>query len=239
MSETQKQKINELAKELKLEFKDVSLFENAFVHRSYLNENPGFKLSNNERLEFLGDAVLELAVTEYLYENFPNPEGDLTAFRSALVKGQSLSRIAKELEILDCLYLSYGERTGSTKSHGLILANCFEAIIGAIYLDQGFKKAKEFVRDYVVKPNLDQIIEGKLYIDSKSEFQEKVQEKFKVTPIYKVTEETGPDHNKEFVSGVYIGEDMITTGSGASKNASEQEAARNALEKLFRDQGKD
>lgn len=218
-----------IAERLELKFNNFSLFENAFVHRSYLNENPSFKLSNNERLEFLGDAVLELVVTRYLYDNFPNPEGELTAIRSALVRGRSLADISENLGVFECLYLSSGEKKGSDKARGLIMANCLEAIIGAVYLDLGIEKVNDFIIEHVVKPHIKNILDEKLYIDAKSCFQEIIQEKEKITPIYKIISESGPDHNKTFITGVYIKDELIAKGSGSSKNAAEQEAAKQAL----------
>lgn len=229
---SKKNNILNLAKKINLKFNNFELFENAFVHRSYLNENPSFKLKNNERLEFLGDAVLELAVTRYLYDNFPNPEGELTAIRSALVRGKNLANISEKLGVFDCLYLSLGEKKGSDKARGLIMANCLEAIIGAIYLDLGIDKVSSFIRKNVVDPHLKNILDEKLYIDSKSQFQEIVQERDKITPVYKILSESGPDHNKIFVTGVYIEDTLIAEGTGSSKNAAEQEAARQALEAI-------
>jgi len=226
-------KISELASTLGLKFKDPELFENAFVHRSYLNENPRFKLENNERLEFLGDAVLELAVTRYLFEKFARkPEGELTLLRSALVRGKNLSQIGKELGVFECLYLSAGERKGSARARELILANALEAMIGAIYLDLGFERAEKFVRDYVAQ-NIDEIVSAGSHIDAKSLFQEKIQEKFKITPNYKILEESGPDHNKVFTSGVFIGGEVVAEGQGPSRGQAEQEAAEVALKKMF------
>lgn len=203
---------------------------NAFVHRSYLNETSDTGLAHNERLEFLGDAVLELVSTEFLYNKFEDKtEGDLTALRSALVRGRNLSEIGEKLEIFECLLLSKGESKTTGKARGLILANTIEAIIGAIYLENGLGEAKSFIQKYILS-NIDDIISDKLYVDPKSSFQEKVQEKDKVTPHYKVIEEEGPDHNKQFKSAVYIGKTLVTTGTGASKNQAEQDAARAALE---------
>ncbi|MDH4358554.1 MAG: ribonuclease III [Candidatus Berkelbacteria bacterium] len=232
MTNPQEEKITSLMEKLNLEFKNPDLFRNAFVHRSYLNENKDFNLENNERLEFLGDAVLELVVTEHLYEKFKMPEGKLTALRSALVRGKNLSYIARKLRLLDHIYLSAGEKAGSDKAKDLILANCLEAVIGAIYLDLGYEQTKKFIENSLL-PTLDKIIDEKLYLDAKSEFQEKVQEEMKVTPFYKVHQEQGPDHNKSFTSGVYVNDELVATGDGASKSESEERAARAALEKLF------
>jgi len=190
-------------------------------------------LENNERLEFLGDAVLELIATEFLFNKYPRkPEGELTAIRSALVRGKHLSKVAEQLKVFDLMFLSKGELQATGKAKGLTLANTLEAIIGAIYINSGISKAKSFINNNILK-NIDEIMEEKLYIDAKSDFQEKVQEKYKETPSYKVQSETGPDHNKEFVCAVFVGKDLIEQGKGRSKNQAEQNAASKALKKLF------
>jgi ribonuclease-3 len=196
-------------------FKDRNLLLTAFVHRSFLNENKSFK-KHNERLEFLGDAVLELVVTEHLYNNFMNPEGDLTNWRSALVKTDSISEAAKRLGYEDYLLMSRGEATSSGRARQLILANCFEAVTGAIYLDQGYQVAKKFLEKNLLS-NLPKIIEEKLYIDPKSHFQEIAQEK------------EGPDHDKKFTVAVKIGDQEWGKGNGASKQLAQQAAAQDAL----------
>jgi ribonuclease-3 len=223
--------IKKIEKKFSLKFKNPDLLIKAFVHRSYLNEN-NLAEESNERLEFLGDAVLELVITEYLFEKFDKNEGELTAIRSALVRGKNLSKIAKELELDDCLFLSIGEKKSSEKAKDLILANTLEAFIGAIYLDLGYDIVRTFIIEHVAS-KVDFILEEKLYIDSKSELQEKIQETDKVTPHYRVLKEEGPDHNKKFTSGVYVADELIATGDGSSKNAAEQEAARLALQKLY------
>lgn len=215
----------------KLKFKDVNLIKQVFVHRSYLNENPSFRLNHNERLEFLGDAVLELTVTEFLYNNFDNPEGDLTNWRSALVRGKMLADIAKKTSINDYLFLSRGESQSTGKAREIILANAFEALIGAIYLDQGYKAAKKFVENNLII-NLNDILDNKLYVDAKSHLQEIAQEEQKITPRYNVISETGPDHNKHFEIGVYLKDKLAGIGVGTSKQEGEQNAASKALEKL-------
>jgi len=220
-----------LEKKLGLKFKNKDLLTQAFIHRSYLNENPNFHLAHNERMEFLGDAVLELAVTEYLYKEFPKePEGELTTWRAALVNAPSLSQIAKELDFNGYLLLSRGEAKDTGKARDYILANCLEAFIGALYLDQGYKKSKEFVDKVLIK-KLPEILKHGLFRDSKSHFQEQAQEKEKITPAYKVLEEEGPDHAKNFVIGVYLGEKLIAKGEGSSKQEAEEQAAKNALRK--------
>jgi len=227
-----KKQIKDFEKKIKINFKNEDVLENAFVHRSYLNENPGFHLENNERLEFLGDAVLELAATRYLFDEYNKPEGELTALRSALVRGRNLAEISDNMGVFECLYLSTGERNGSEKARSLILANCLEAIIGAIYLDLGYPTADNFIKKQIIEPRISAVIDQKLYIDAKSHFQERIQEVQKITPVYRVLSEEGPDHNKKFVSGVYIEEKLVAKGEGSSKNASEQDAAINAALKL-------
>ena len=213
---------------IKVSFKNLKLLHQVFVHRSYLNENPGFPLNHNERLEFLGDAVLELVVTEHLYETYPNPEGDLTNWRSALVKGEMLSKVAQELEMGELLFLSKGEEKSGGKSRALILANTFEALIGAIYLDLGYSQAQKFVTRFLLG-RLPEILQKGLHVDSKSRLQELAQDQLGITPAYKVLKEHGPDHAKEFTVGVFIVEKMIGEGVGNSKQAAEQAAATTAL----------
>jgi ribonuclease-3 len=214
-----------------LKFHDMSLLERAFIHRSYLNEHPKLGLEHNERLEFLGDAVLELVVTDYLYRTFPNPEGDLTNWRSALVKTESLAAVAEKLEIAQYFKLSRGEAKGNARSHALISANAVEAIIGAVYLDQGYDAAKMFITAQVIS-RLDEILETGTWLDPKSKFQETAQDQFGLTPNYRVMEETGPDHDKIFTIGVFVGDKLFGKGSGSSKQAAQQEAAAHALEQL-------
>lgn len=220
--------IEEFAQKNKLIFKDKNLLRQVFVHRSYLNENIGFDLDHNERMEFLGDAVLELIVTEYLYRHFPNPEGELTNLRSALVKGAMLSTIAHDLGMKDYLYLSKGEAQTVGKSRELILANALEALIGAIYLDQGYQKAVEFIEKNFLQ-HLPQIIEKKLYLDPKSHLQELSQEQMGLTPVYRVLSEHGPDHAKSFTVGCFLNDKLIGEGSGSSKQTAESAAASSAL----------
>ena len=225
-----KKNIKELAKKIGVEFKEGGHLEQAVVHRSYLNEHADFPLEHNERLEFLGDAVLELVVTEFLYMNYPNPEGELTNWRAALVNGQNLARIARELEIEDYLYLSKGEQKDTdSKARRYILANAMEAIIGSVYIDFGWDAAKEFITRQVIS-TLSGIFEKKLHIDPKSAFQEEAQSRTSTTPSYKVLEETGPDHAKVFRIGVYLGKELVAEGEGTSKQEAQVEAARNALE---------
>jgi len=212
-------------------FKDRDLLVQAFVHRSYLNEHPDFRMGHNERLEFLGDAVVELSVTEYLYTNYPNPEGELTNWRAALVNANTLAAIAQDdLGMEEYLYLSRGEaKDAGSKARQYILANAIEALIGAMYLDQGMAVVDDFIRRYVLS-KLDHILEHKLYVDPKSRFQEAAQETSGVTPSYRVLSETGPDHAKEFTVGVFLGSEMVASGKGSSKQDAQIEAARKALE---------
>lgn len=218
-----------LSKKLGVKFKNPDLLQSAVTHRSYLNENRDYKLDHNERLEFLGDAVLELIITEYLYKNYPNPEGELTAWRSALVNGENLARIAKDLGVDEYLLMSRGEAKDTGRARLYLLANALEAIIGAVYLDGGYETAKEFVLRKVVI-GLDEVIKEGLYLDPKSLFQEKAQEKVKVTPSYRVVKEWGPDHDKHFIVGVYLGEELVAEGEGNSKQEAQREAAKKGLE---------
>lgn len=221
--------ISLLESELGLHFNDSVILEQAFTHRSYLNEHPKTGLEHNERLEFLGDAVLELVVTDYLYRNYPNPEGDLTNWRSALVKTESLSSVAAALDLDRFLRLSKGESKGNARSRALIHANCVEALIGAIYLDQGYDAAKAMVEKHIIS-RLETILKEGTWVDPKSKFQEMAQEHDSATPHYKVLEEVGPDHDKLFVVGVYVGSELRGKGEGSSKQAAQQQAAAAALE---------
>lgn len=216
---------------LGVKFKNQDLLKQAVVHRSYLNENPSFELHHNERLEFLGDAVLEIIVTEHLFNNFPDtPEGDLTNWRASLVNSKMLSTIAKEIQLEEFLYLSRGEsKDKNSKARQYILANAVEALIGAIYLDQGIKSSKKFVLEKIVS-KLENILANQLYLDPKSKFQEKAQELYKITPHYKVMSETGPDHAKEFEVGLYLGDEMVTTGQGSSKQEAQVDAAKKGID---------
>jgi len=217
-------------KKLGLKFKNKDLLTQAFCHRSYLNENPSFHLENNERLEFLGDAVLELVVTEHLYQKYPKEsEGELTNWRASLVNAKMLGELAGELEFNECLLLSRGESKELGKARQYILANTFEALIGSIYLDSGYKPCQEFIKKYLIK-KLPEIIKKGLFKDAKSSFQEGAQERVGLTPTYKVLRESGPDHARHFVIGVFLGKELIAEGEGFSKQEAEDEAAKNALE---------
>lgn len=219
------------AEHIGVPFKDVVLLREAFTHRSYLNEHRSTGLKHNERLEFLGDAVLELVMTEYLYEKYPDePEGVLTAYRSALVNTNSISEAAVAWEMNDYLLLSKGEAKDTGRARQYILANTFEAVIGAIFLDQGYEAAKRFIGDSLFN-RLDDIIGKRLWQDAKSRFQEEAQERAGITPNYVVLKETGPDHDKRFEVGVYIGSELTASGDGRSKQDAEQAAAEAALAK--------
>jgi len=218
-----------LEKKLKIKFKKKDLLTQAFCHRSYLNENPKFSLDNNERLEFLGDAVLELVITEHLYKNYPaKPEGELTNWRAALVNSKMLAKISQGLGLSEYLLLSKGEEKEGGKARQYILANTLEALIGALYLDAGYKSCQSFIKKYVIE-ELPHILEAELYRDAKSSFQEESQERMKITPAYKVLEEKGPDHAKHFTIGVFLGKDLVAKGEGSSKQEAEEAAAKKAL----------
>lgn len=218
-----------LEKKLGVKFKNKDLLKHALVHRSYINEHPNFEVGHNERMEFLGDAVLELVVTENLYHNYENPEGELTNWRAALVNGSMLASIAHKLGIEDYLYLSKGEaKDKNIKARNYILANAMEAIIGAIYLDGGWDKAKKFMEKNILI-ELPNILKKKLYIDAKSKFQEEAQERVGATPSYQVISESGPDHNKKFVIGVYLEDELVAKGNGTSKQEGQMAAAEQGL----------
>jgi ribonuclease-3 len=220
---------SELEKKLGIFFKNKDLLTQAFIHRSYLNENPQVFLGNNERLEFLGDAVLELAATEYLYAKYPGEsEGKLTSWRAALVNTKMISQASSKLGFSDFLLLSRGEAREDGKSRQYILANTFEAFIGSAYLDQGYDVCRDFIKTNLLC-ELPKIIDEELYKDAKSRFQEVAQEKVKITPTYQVLEEQGPDHAKFFLVGVYLGDQLVAKGGGYSKQEAEEETAKLAL----------
>lgn len=219
----------ELEKKIGIHFKDPELLDTAFVHASYVNEHKDKKPRHNERLEFLGDAVLELVVTEFLFKNYPTKgEGVLTNWRAALVKGKHLAEIAQTLDLGVYLYLSRGEERSGGRKKNYILANTLESLIGAIYLDQGYKVAHEFI-DNMILAQLSSILEKGLHIDAKSRFQEIAQELTGITPRYEVLDESGPDHDKKFTMGAYLGEELIAEGVDSSKQKAEQAAAEQAL----------
>ena len=218
-----------LEKNISYVFKDKDLLKEALTHRSYLNENPKWGHQDNERLEFLGDAVLELTVTDELYKRFPDyKEGQMTGLRAALVNYQMLAEVSKSFSLEKFVLLSRGEARDTGRARDVILANAIEAVIGALFLDSGLAAVKKFVNKFVMS-HLAEVIRGGLYKDAKSLLQEKIQETTKVTPIYKVLSETGPDHAKVFEVGVYVGSKLLAKGVGHSKQEAELDAAKNAL----------
>ena len=229
-------RIAEFAKSRNLEFSDLTLLAQAFTHRSFVNESPSATWSHNERLEFLGDAVLELIVTTYLFSKYPNqPEGELTAYRAALVNTKTLAETAMEIGIDGYLLLSKGEAKDSeSRAREHILANTFEAVLGAIYLDRGYEAAETYIAA-VLLPKIDTIVQNETYKDPKSRIQEWSQEHRDVTPTYEVESDEGPDHDKTFVVGIYFGDEKIATGTGRSKQTAQQAAAENAWEKVTQD----
>src|SRR6056297_1228904 len=223
---SQEKDLSQLEEKIGIKFQNQDLLRQAVVHRSYLNENPGFRLNNNERLEFLGDAVLEIIVTEYLYYNFPEEEeGKLTNYRASLVNTYLLAVVAQEVELESFLYLSRGEsKDRNEKARRSILADTVEAVVGAIYLDQGKKAAEKFIKNKII-PKLDNILANRLYLDPKSKFQEEAQEKYGITPHYKVLNEEGPDHAKIFEVGLYLEDKVVAKGRGSSKQEAQVKAA--------------
>ncbi len=220
------------AHKLGLSFSNLGLLAEALTHRSYLNEHREHEGNHNERLEFLGDAVLELATTEFLFKKFPTkPEGELTALRAAIVNTLSLSESAQELDINGYLLLSKGEAKDTGRAREVILADAFEAIIGAIYLDQGYAAAEAFIGAHLYA-KIDEIIKKQSYRDAKSRFQESSQDKKGVTPVYETLAQAGPDHDKRFTVGVFLGDTEIARGEGKSKQEAEQVAAQNGLNKM-------
>lgn len=220
--------IEKLKEVLGIQVRQVALFQEALTHRSYLNEHKGYEYPHNERLEFLGDAVLELVVTENLFHTYENPEGELTSFRAALVNGDMLAKIGHDLNVQDFLLMSRGEAKDTGRARGYLVANAMEAIIGALYLDQGYDAAKSFILTHVMS-HLPEVFEQGLHTDAKSRFQELAQEKTGTTPNYRVLKEWGPDHDRHFIAGVYLGEEKVAEGEGSSKQEAQREAAKQAL----------
>jgi len=232
--------ISTLAEALGVAFRNVRLLEEALTHRSYLNEHPEDGAQSNERLEFLGDAVLDLVITEHLFKTFPlYQEGQMTSIYSELVNASVLAKSAHSLNLSQYLRMSKGESRGNGKSRDVLLADAMEAVLGAVYLDQGYKSAQNVVMRYIISPNLSKIMKsarvmgGHLYFDAKSSLQTMMQERMKVTPAYRTLEESGPEHMKMFRSGVFIGENLVGEGTGSSKQESEEAAAHHALVKLW------
>lgn len=213
-----------------IKFHDKAVLREAFTHRSYINETRERGLDHNERLEFLGDAVVELSVTDFLYKKYPqSSEGDLTSYRAALVNAVTLGELGIELGVERYILLSKGEaKDKGTKARQIILANAFEALVGAIYLDQGYAVADSFLKQSLLQKT-EEIVKKKLWRDAKSFFQEQAQEKVSVTPSYRIVKEFGPDHDKQFTVGVYLGDTLVAEGSGKSKQEAEQVAAAEGL----------
>lgn len=223
--------LKNLEKIINVKFNNIDLLQQALVHRSFINEHPDFRVGHNERLEFLGDAVLEIIITEHLFINFPDkPEGDLTNWRASLVNSKMLYQVAKSLNFEEYLLLSRGEsKDKDSKARQYILADSVEAIIGAIYLDQGLESAKKFILKNVIT-SLEDIIKNKTYLDPKSRFQEVAQEIVGITPSYKVLKEEGPDHAKKFTVGLFLEEELISVGEGFSKQEAQTDAAEKGLQ---------
>lgn len=225
--------LNKLEKQIGTSFQNTALLENAFVHRSYLNEDRDFRMGSNEKLEFLGDSVLSLITSLYLYKKYPKlSEGDYTDIKAAIVKTESLYEAAKKLSLGQYLYLSKGEDENGGRINMSILADCFEALIGAIYLDAGFDEANKFIGAFLFQDRLDTIIAEKLYLSAKNRLQEYWQERYKTLPIYQMVRESGPEHHKQYVIGVYFKEALLGEGKGGSKKHAEEQAAQDALLKL-------
>ncbi|HRZ30088.1 MAG TPA: ribonuclease III [Candidatus Paceibacterota bacterium] len=217
-------------KKINYTFQNPDLLKQAFLHRSYLNEHKDVTLPHNERLEFLGDAVLELVVTDWLFREYPDkPEGELTSYRAALVNANTCSTVASEIGANELLLLSRGEARDTGRARQIILANVYEAIVGAIYLDGGYESARKFIAETIF-PKADEMIKKNITEDYKSYFQRKAQEVESITPAYRVLSETGPDHDKHFVVGLYLNKEKVAEGSGHSKQEAEQDAARRGLE---------
>lgn len=231
MKKEKEHNLSLLENKIKINFKNKDLLKQSLVHRSYINEHPEFNLNHNERLEFLGDAVLELVITKFLFKTFENPEGELTSFRSSLVNTKTLCLVAKKIDLGKYIYLSKGENKSKGEYKEAILADTFEALIGAIYLDQGLKKTESFIHIYLL-PELEFILKNKSYQDPKSKLQEITQDKFKITPNYKLIDEFGPDHSKTFIIGVFFNNKLIAQERGKSKHEAELKAAQKALEKM-------
>jgi ribonuclease-3 len=222
----------EIEEKLGVTFKNPRLLKTALTHRSYLNEHRGMNLKNNERFEFLGDAVLELIISSELFKKYPKkPEGELTAIRSAVVRTESLAQESRLLGIGENILMSRGEEESGGKDKDFILANTYEALLGAIYLDQGLDVCREFVRRTALK-KVNRVVDQELFIDPKTRVQELIQAKYKVTPTYTLIKEQGPDHDKTFTVGLKVGRKVMSKGTGVSKQKAEEDAARKCIEKL-------
>lgn len=225
--------LSTLEKKINVTFKNKVLLKNVFIHRSYLNEHRSFELPSNEKLEFLGDSVLSLSTSIYLYEEYPElTEGDYTDIKASIVRTESLAEVSEKLELGTYLYLSKGEEKGGGRTKTNIMADCFEALIAAIFIDHDFDTAYAFINTYLFKEKLTYLIENKLYLSPKSRLQEITQAKYKNLPAYEVINSTGPEHEKEFKVDVIINGKIVGSGSGKSKKQAEENAAQNALEKI-------
>ncbi|MFA6081718.1 MAG: ribonuclease III [Patescibacteria group bacterium] len=226
-------KYSNLETRINLKFKDRTLLENIFIHRSYLNEHKKSLFQSNERLEFLGDSVLSLITSVYLFKHYPElKEGDYTEIKSAIVKMDSLAEASKKIELNKYLLLSKGEEKGAGRTNNNILADCFEALIAGIFLDKNFEAAYTFVVDFLFKDKLDYLLKNNLYLSSKSKLQEIIQRKYKKTPVYKVLEEKGPEHKRVFKIGVYFNNKILGIGTAPSKKEAEEGAAKKAFENI-------
>ena len=227
-----KNNYEKIEKNIQITFKNRELLDIALTHRSYLNEHKDLELQNNERLEFLGDAVLELIISDYLFTTYiDKPEGDLTNIRAAIVRTESLAEESRKLGFGEFLKMSKGEEDSGGRDKDYLLANTFEAVLGAIYRDQGFEVCKEYLQRTILQ-KVEHIVSEELYIDPKTQAQELIQAQYKVTPVYEVIKEEGPDHDKRFTVALVISGKRITTGEGTSKQKAEEDAARNAVKKL-------
>ena len=225
--------IPEIEAKIGVEFKDKTLLENAFVHRSFLNEHKDFHLESNEKLEFLGDSVLSLITSMYLYNHYPHlKEGEYTEIKASIVRAESLAVASAQLGLGNYIYLSKGEEAGKGRENKNLLADSFEALIAAIFIDQGFDRAYSFVLDHLFKDVLDAIVSSNSYSSSKSRLQELIQSKYKVTPTYTVIDQQGPEHDRIFSVSVGVNEDVLAQGTGKTKKEAEEHAALNALEKV-------
>lgn len=216
---------------LGFKFHDISLLITALTHRSYVNEHKKSHTEHNERLEYLGDAVLELVSSDFLYRNYNQPEGIMTAWRAALVRTESISDAGFKLGYEPLVRLSHGEKMGSSRAHAVIMADCFEAVIGAIYLDQGYDTARDFIAKHILI-KINEIIESDSWRDAKSYFQELAQKDFTETPTYRTLKEDGPDHNKTFTVAVYVGKNIFGTGTGHSKQDAQTAAALEGIKRI-------
>ncbi|MFH1826952.1 MAG: ribonuclease III [bacterium] len=226
-------KLSTLEEKIKIIFENKDLLKTAFMHRSYLNENKKRKLESNEKLEFLGDSILSLITSSYLFQKYPEySEGIYTDIKASLVKTSTLAQVALELSLGEYLFLSKGESKSDGRKNKNILADCFEALLGAIFLDKGFNKAYRFTLDYLIEDKIDEIIDKKLYFSSKSKLQETMQRQYKITPDYKLIKESGPEHRRVFDMGIFFNGKKLGEGIGKTKKQAEEEAAKKALQRL-------